>query len=134
MGKRRKARELALKILYQIELSKDEPKKVLDDFFSSGHFDDEVKEFTKALVVGTVEKLKPIDRLIKRYAQHWDIERMTAIDRNILRFATFELLYLDTIPPKVTINEAIEIAKRYGTTESSRFVNGILDRVLHEKE
>ena len=130
MRKRTKARESALKILYTIDITGEEPKKCIDTYWKDNEEKDvEVKTFTNSLVLGVVNKGKEIDKIISERATNWQLERMAVIDRNILRFATYELLFVDEIPPKVTINEAIDIAKRYGDSESGKFVNGILDKI-----
>ena len=89
-------------------------------------------EFAKRIVLGVMEHRQEIDRLIKERSENWRLDRMTIIDRNILRIAIFELLYCDDIPPKVTLNEAIDLGKRYGSEESGSFINGILDRIQNE--
>ncbi len=129
MSGRRKARELALQILYQIDLTKEKFRKNSKKFWGGKIIPAETKKFTEELVKGTLDKQKDIDPLICKYSEHWKIERLNAIDRNILRFAAYELLYLKDIPPAVSINEAIEIAKKYSTADSGKFVNGILDRI-----
>ena len=86
-----------------------------------------------ALVRGTKANQAKIDQMISQFAEHWDLERMAVVDRNILRLAVYELLWTDDVPPKVAINEAIEIAKKFGTKESSRFINGVLDRIHKER-
>ena len=88
--------------------------------------------FGDALVRGTKANQEKIDQTISRFTEHWDLERMAVVDRNILRLAVYELLWTGDVPPKVAINEAIEIAKKFGTRESGRFINGILDRVHKE--
>lgn len=133
MGKRRKARELALQILYGMEISKGELPRVIEDFWEEYPCPEEIKNFATELATGTYENLSFIDNLLKKCADNWDISRLAAVDRNILRFAVYELLFLNDIPPKVTINEAIEIAKKYSTADSGKFVNGILDRIKDEK-
>ena len=130
MRKRTKARESALKILYAIDITGDEPKKCIDAYWQDNEEKDlEVKTFANALVLGAVNKGKEIDKVISERATNWQLDRMAVIDRNILRFAAYELLFADEIPPKVTINEAIDIAKRYGDSESGKFVNGVLDKI-----
>ena len=130
MRKRTKARESALKILYAIDITGEEPKKCIDAYWKDNEEKDtEVKTFANSLVLGTVNKGKEIDKVISERATNWQLERMAVIDRNILRFAAYELLFADEIPPKVTINEAIDIAKRYGDSESGSFVNGVLDKI-----
>ena len=89
-------------------------------------------EFAKRIVLGVMEHRQEIDRLIKERSENWRLDRMTIIDRNILRIAIFELLYCSEIPPKVTLNEAIDLGKRYGSEESGSFINGILDRIQNE--
>lgn len=129
MRKRSRAREYALKILYQIDISKDTYQDVLNNFWSDSKIEKTIKEFTNRIVAGTMENILRIDKIIARYATNWQIKRMAVVDRNILRLATYELLFLEEIPPKVSINEAVEIAKRYGDIESGKFVNGILDKI-----
>jgi N utilization substance protein B len=91
--------------------------------------EEDVKEFSNKLITGACENIGGIDDIINRYSEHWRLSRMSKIDRNILRMAIYELVYLRDIPPPVTINEAVELAKKYGTEESGAFVNGILDRI-----
>lgn len=130
MRKRTKAREHALKILYAIDITKDTPRKCSDDFWqSSDEKDGDVKAFANSLVLGVCGARKAIDKLISDYATNWQLDRMAVIDRNILRFAVYELLYMEDIPPKVAINEAIDIAKKYGDKDSGKFVNGVLDKI-----
>ena len=131
MGFRRQARELALQMLFQIDFNHDQ-KDLPASFWAGREALPQVKAFAELLAQGVLQRLPEIDKTIEKYTQHWSPERMAAIDRNILRFSIFELLYLKEIPPKVTINEAIEIAKKYGAEDSGAFVNGILDRVLHD--
>jgi len=91
--------------------------------------DAEVKNYAEILVHGVLEKCEAIDKIIERYAENWEIKRMAYVDRNILRLSAYEMIYQDEIPIKVAINEAVELAKRYGEADSSKFVNGILDRI-----
>jgi len=130
MRKRTKSRECALKILYQLDINKSDLKDSLESFYNYRKLSPAIKEFANLIAEGTVKNLKQIDKIISKCAQNWAINRMAVIDRNILRMSVFELIFIDDIPPKVSINEAIEIAKRYGDKDSSKFVNGILDRVL----
>jgi len=129
MGLRRLAREYALQILYAIDVCKLEAKEVQQCFWNDHKSGRKVLEFATALVEGTLKNLFQIDSLIGKYARNWDIHRMASIDRNILRQATFEILYLLDIPINVIINEAVELAKKYSTEESGKFVNGILDKL-----
>jgi transcription antitermination factor NusB len=134
MRKRTRARECALQVLYQIDITKDDCSSSLDDFWRSAREQDvSVKEFADSLVRGTIGNLEAIDKAITRYATNWHIDRMATVDRNVLRLATYELLYLREIPPKVSINEAVDIAKKYGDKDSGKFVNGILDKISKEE-
>jgi N utilization substance protein B len=133
VGKRRRARELALQLLYQLDLhDAASPGPYFDEFWARHPVDAPVREFVEALVRGTTLHRGKIDELIAQYAEHWDLERMAVVDRNLLRLGIFELLWLPETPPKVAINEALEVAKRFSTQESTRFINGILDRVHKE--
>jgi N utilization substance protein B len=129
MRKRTKAREQALQILYQIDVSHIESEKALEDFWQNHLCADEVKDFTNRLVRGASSHIKEIDALITANASNWEINRMAVVDRNILRMGVFELLHMEDVPPKVCLNEAVELAKRFGDEESSKFVNGILDTI-----
>lgn len=133
MGSRRKSREYALKILFQQEFTRQPLKEVVDIFWRENSVPDDVREFTNSLVEGTLRNLKEIDHLIEEASTNWKMSRMASVDRNLLREATYELIYMDDIPPSVTINEAVEIAKKFGTEESSSFINGILDKIGKEK-
>lgn len=133
MGRRRKAREVALQFLYQLDLSSERgPAGSEDEFWSRHPVDAEARAFADSLVRGTKENQEKIDGLIGQFTEHWDLDRMAVVDRNILRAAVYELLWHPDVPPKVAINEAIEIAKKFGTSESSRFINGVLDRIARE--
>lgn len=133
MGKRRKSRELALQFLYQLDLNgADDPEPYESEFWSRHPVDAETHDFADGLVRGAKQNQPKIDQLIARCTEHWDLDRMAAVDRNILRLAVYELLFQFDVPPKVIINEAIEIAKKFGTAESSRFINGVLDRIHKE--
>jgi transcription antitermination protein NusB len=132
---RRKAREYALQMLFQHEFSGDNKEwSAPDGFWSGGEDAGEAGEFARRLVTGTLEHLEEIDGAIQRTAEHWDMKRMAAVDRNILRFAVYEILYVKDIPPAVTINEALEIAKKYSSLESASFINGLLDKIAKESK
>ena len=132
MGKRRKGRELALMILYELEFRSGETERVLKEFWQDHPALPEVQAFADSLVRGTLEHGAEIDRLIVVNAAHWSLARIALVERNILRLAAYELLHRHDIPEKVAINEAIELAKLYGSQESGAFVNGILDQIrLH---
>jgi transcription antitermination protein NusB len=127
--KRRKAREYALQILFQLDIKKEKPSAaVLKHFWAEYKPDDEVKAFAEEIVKGTFKHLARIDGLIRDCAKNWSIDRMAVVDRNVLRMAMYEILIRMDIPTSVTINEAIEIARKFGTDESGSFVNGLLDR------
>jgi len=131
MRKRTFARECALKILYRVEISKESVDSSFRDFWSktAESMDKETHEFAETLVKGVYENITAIDGVISKYTDNWNISRMAVIDRNIMRMSVYEMLYRDDIPPNVSINEAIELAKKYGDVDSGKFVNGILDKI-----
>jgi len=133
MRKRTLARECALKILYQIEIGKHFVDDAIEDFWSKGHFSDDIKDFANSLVRGTRKDVEEIDATITKYAENWELKRIAVIDKNVLRLGIFQLIYMAGIPPKVAINESIELAKKYGDIDSGKFVNGILDRINKER-
>ena len=133
MKKRRLARELTLESLYRIEMTKENPEIVLNDIYSRDSFPQEVIEFTRELVQKTVANLSEIDCVISKTADNWQLDRIAIVDRNILRAAICEIFYFPEIPFKVSIDEAIELAKKYSTEQSGKFVNGILDRIAKEQ-
>lgn len=132
MGKRRRSREFALQVLYQLEITKQGALQAMVQLRENFSPEEGEDEFAKRIVLGVTEHRQEIDRLIEERSENWRLNRMTIIDRNILRIAIFELLYCDDIPPKVTLNEAIDLGKRYGSEESGSFINGILDRIQNE--
>ena len=133
MTKRRKGREVALQFLYQLDLQGEvDPAPHATEFWARHPLDEDLREFAEELVRGTKSAQVKIDDIIVRFTEHWDLDRMAVVDRNILRLAAYELGWRAETPPKVVINEAIEIAKKFGTRESSRFINGILDRIHRE--
>lgn len=132
MGTRRLARESALKILYQLDLSGAGIPEATGLFWKDHPASDEVRDFAQNLVEGVWQDKDRIDALLSRYSAHWKLSRMAAVDKNILRLAVYELERFPEIPLKVTLNEAIEIGKSYGSEESSAFINGILDKVAKE--
>ena len=127
MGARRKARECALQILFQADLNREAPD--VAGFFEHHPVSRTIEQFATFLIEGCREHAVPIDEIIARCSRNWSVERMGAVDRNVLRVAVFELLYGRTTPPKVVIDEAIEIAKKFGSSESHAFINGVLDGV-----
>lgn len=133
MGKRRQAREFALQILFQLDITKDTPQEGIALFWAVREASPEIQQFTNSLVEGTIKHLAFIDKCISRFAANWSLNRMPTVDRNILRLSNYEILFTET-PEKVSINEALEIAKDYGTDESAPFINGILDNIVRDKE
>jgi transcription antitermination factor NusB len=131
MRKRTKARQLSLQLLYQMDITNDFSRESLDNFWlgQEERESSEVKQFTLELINGVQEHRQIIDRKITQYAKNWELKRMAVVDRNILRQACYELLFRPDIPPKVSINEAINLAKRFSGEEAGKFVNGILDRI-----
>ena len=147
MRKRTRAREFALQVLYELDVAQthSELEEALEDFWKDrtdlaltspeklaleeDKKEPEIREYTEKLVRGSLKKKAEIDPLIERYAENWEMKRMACVDRNILRLSAYEILHVGEIPVKVAINEAVELAKRYGEQDSSKFVNGILDRI-----
>ncbi|MFH1873992.1 MAG: transcription antitermination factor NusB [Pseudomonadota bacterium] len=129
MGSRRKARECALQLLYQVDLGSPDLQDTPGCFWSLQEIDSPTREFAMVLFEGVQKNAAEIDDLLSTYSANWKVSRMASIDKNILRVAIFELMHCPDIPAKVTINEAVEIAKNYGTKESGAFVNGILDNI-----
>ncbi len=134
MGDRRKARELALQMLFQVDIASQSVEEVFSTFFASHKFKPEVVEFAQRVVKGSVEHQKEIDHLISTTTENWKMDRMATVDRNILRIAVYEFLYEEAVPKKVAINEALEIAKKYSTAESVQFINGVLDGIKKRLE
>lgn len=132
MGFRRKSRELALQMLFHLDVNSDQ-LNWRKQFWALHPAPADIKTFAEQLVDGVLEHKEEIDRLIQKHALNWTLYRMSIIDRNILRCAVYELMSMSDIPAKVTMNEAIEIAKRYSDEESGAFVNGILDHILKEE-
>jgi len=133
LRKRTQARGYALQILYQIDITGDPIDVVLNRFWKDVESDPEVREFATQVARGAFENLTEINALIVEHSEHWDITRMPAIDRSILRSAIYELLYRDDIPRKVVINEAIEMAHRFSTVDSGKFINAILDKLMDRR-
>ena len=129
MGGRRLSREMALKVLFQIDLVSTNIEEALKYTFENDKYSDEVREFTLTLVKGVISNLSETDKTINNYTNNWSLERIANIDRNILRIAIYEILYLKDIPKSVSINEAVELAKKYGTKSSFSFVNGVLGKI-----
>lgn len=132
MKNRRMARELALQLLYQRELSADEASEDVQASLDGIDLSTDAGRFCKELIEGVIGRLGELDSIIEPYLEHWSLERMSVVDRNILRLAVYELRFMDDIPFKVSIDEAIELAKLFGSDESGAFVNGILDHLAKE--
>jgi len=142
--KRRLAREIAVQSLYQMEMNGVEAPAAVDTVMAEAREENEIgvnlselaaiDNFTRELVAGVASRREEIDRLLARYLTGWQVERLSRVDRQILRLAAYELEHRRETPPKVVINEAIELAKRFGTDESGKFVNGVLGRMLRERE
>ncbi len=129
MSMRRRAREIALQVLYQLDVSQGDCQEALDLYYDNFRASAKTREFSQRLIGGVSQNREEIDRLIEENAENWTLKRMTVVDRNILRVATFELLHCPDIPFKASLNEAIELAKKFGSDESSAFINGILDKI-----
>ena len=127
-GLRRKSRQAALALLYQSDMGVPDFSAHLEHYFAQNRLPPKAKDYAEQLVLGVMEHLQTLDEAITKVSAHWRLDRMNVIDRNILRLAAFEILYKSDIPRKVSINEAIEIAKAFGTEDSGSFINGILDR------
>ena len=139
MRKRTKAREMALQYLYQMDLTHGDLKKsgtsAMDDILVRADVENDqdlVKEYAKRILQEVVSHGRALDHAIEKCSDNWTLDRMAVVDRNILRIGACEIIYFDDIPSKVAINEAIELAKKFGDAESSKFVNGILDKVTKE--
>jgi len=129
MSVRRRAREIALQVLYQLDISPGDIRVALDLHWENFRPSQKTREFCQRLVEGVCRSQEQIDQLVEKNSENWTLKRMAMVDRNILRLATFELLYCPDIPFKVTLNEAIELAKKFGADESGAFINGILDKI-----
>ena len=130
MGARRKARELALQMLFQHDMSGNKPDQIIDTFEELQKSKANTHEFAIKIFRGTVTFMTEIDEMIQNQAENWRLSRMAAVDRNIIRMSVYEFLHEDDTPKLVIIDEAIEIAKRFGTQKSPQFINGILDGIL----
>lgn len=141
MGARSLGRERALQALYQLEVQETSPQVAVDAAFAAatsepgtppGKPDPAARAFALELADGAWQRREEIDKVIEAHSHNWRLDRMGQIDRNVLRLAIYELKYVPDVPPKVTINEAVELAKRFGTEDSSAFINGLLDRIASE--
>ena len=130
MGKRRSGRELALKILFQVDLTEITPDEALARSMEATSADEETIDFARRLTESTVSHVPEIDALLAQYAKQWPLDRMANVDRCLLRLATAEILFHPDIPHSVSVDEAVELAKKYSTAESGRFINGVLGSLL----
>jgi len=140
MGPRRTSREYALEMLYQIELkdafqSKEQWEVILTDYWIhkrihfSEEIQDDLKEFSNQIVIGVITHQENLDQSISKYLDNWEISKISKIDKNIMRIGVYEMKFLEEIPSSVSINEAVEVAKKYGSVESDKFVNAVLDKI-----
>lgn len=126
------AREMAFKLLFQTDVGRNPWQQAMDRMLEEEPLPDKSREFLEQLVKGTLQHLKEIDQLISQHSREWSLERMANTDRNILRMAVFEIKYIEDVPAGAAINEAVELAKRYGDENSGKFVNGILGQIVRE--
>jgi N utilization substance protein B len=134
MGHRRSSRELAMQALYYIDMGKNDPERAYTLFCINFEPAEDIKPFFTYLVHGVLEHKDEIDGKIEAFSNNWKLSRMSGVDRNVMRIAAFEMLYCPDIPSKVSINEAIDIGKKYGTADSGAFINGILDAISLDLE
>ena len=130
MGTRRQAREFALQALFYMDMQDDASLQMLESFCDNFRPPKKARAFFLTLVNGVINARRDIDTLIEQHSKNWKIHRMSRVDRNVMRIAVFELLHCEDIPPKVTINEAVDVGKKFGTEESGAFINGIMDSIL----
>ena len=129
MGTRRQARELAMQALFYMDMQSNVSLQMLEYFCDNFRPPQKATSFFLSLVNGVIETRSDIDALIERYSKNWKISRMSCVDRNVMRIAVYELMHCEDIPPKVTINEAVDVGKKFGTEESGAFINGIMDSI-----
>ncbi len=129
MGNRRKSRELAMQALFYIDMNQNDSNELLERFCVNFNPSKKARPFFLKLVNGVIQAKSEIDSIIENFSDNWKISRMSCVDRNIIRIALYELLYCQDIPPKVSINEAIDVGKKFGTELSGSFINGILDSI-----
>jgi len=130
MGARRKARELALQMLFQHDMAGNAPDQIVSTFEDFQKSKPNTREFAERIFRGTVDHLGEIDEMIQAQAENWRLSRMAVVDRNIIRMSVYEFMHESDTPKLVIIDEAVEIAKKFGTQKSSQFINGILDGIL----
>ena len=127
---RRQSREVALQSLYQVDVGKSDPESAINYLALNGGAGKDDIDFARELVMGALANLQEIDSIIVSYSKDWQLERLARVDRNIIRLSIYEIIYRNDIPPSVSVNEAVELAKVFGGEDSGKFVNGILGRVV----
>ena len=132
MGKRRQARALTVQVLFHLEFNPGDPEQGFDLIRENFDSPMEIRDFARHLVLGIWTKRDELDRLISRSSRNWRLERMSLVDRNVLRLGAFEMLFMKDIPPKVSIDEAVELGKKFGSEESGAFINGVLDNIYNQ--
>lgn len=130
--RRRKSRELALRMLYQLETNSSNPELALENYCNIFPYQQDVVDYAGSLMLGVKKDRGIIDTYIQDASEHWKINRIAFVDKNILRIGIYEMLFSEDVPPKVAIDEAIELAKKYGNEDSGNFINGVLDRVFKD--
>jgi N utilization substance protein B len=130
--RRRKSRELALRMLYQLETNSSNPELALENYCNIFPYQQDVVDYAESLMLGVKKDKEIIDTYIQDASEHWKINRIAFVDKNILRIGIYEMLFSEDVPPKVAIDEAIELAKKYGNEDSGNFINGVLDRVFKD--
>ncbi len=133
MGSRRRARELAVQVLFHLEYSPGDPEEAFELLCKNFSVPRGTREYAKELVLGVGERLEELDGLIREASRNWRLERMSRVDRNILRMAAYELIHVRDVPPKVSMDEAVELGKRYGAEDSAAFINGVLDNIYNQQ-
>jgi transcription antitermination factor NusB len=134
MTNRRQARECALEVLYRFDLVGDESENTIAEILLRKNPSEEAETYLRRLIDAALGNQQEIDTTLRKHLTRWRLERLTVLDRAILRLAAAEIIYFDDIPPKVSINEAVDIAKKYGDDEAGKFVNGVLDSVFQESD
>ena len=129
MGERRRARELAVQVLFHLEFNPDDPSETFQLICETFSPKKSIPPFARNLVMGVFNNKASLDQIIRKASKNWRMERMTHVDKNILRLAVFELQFLEDIPPKVSLDEAVELGKKFGSEHSARYINGVLDNI-----
>lgn len=129
MGNRHRAREFVLQLLYSLDFNDSSRTASLAYFWNGVKVSEEIRKFADSLLDGILANKDRIDKVLEKYSENWSLDRMSGVDRNILRMSIYEILFLPEIPPNVTINEAVEIGKKFGAEDSGAFINGILDKI-----